>query len=106
MLSLNVGNSVFFEAALLLRRGKQRYKVILVGLHVCTVHQQYQGNFLLFQPNAHNYKIIEILKQLNSRNVNCFNIPMILYLCVLVWNNKKVSYSCWVSEWVQSFRIT
>jgi hypothetical protein len=78
MLSLNVGNSVIFEAALLLRRGKQRYKVILVGLHVCTLHQQYQDIFLLFQTNANNYKIIEILKQLNSRNFNCFNILMIL----------------------------
>jgi hypothetical protein len=30
MLSLNVGNSVLFEAALLFRRGKQRYEVIIV----------------------------------------------------------------------------
>ena len=32
-------------------------------LHVCTMHQQYQGKFLLFQTDAHNYKIIGILKQ-------------------------------------------
>ena len=31
MLSLNVDNGVFFEAALLFIRGKQRYEVILVG---------------------------------------------------------------------------
>jgi len=31
MLSLNVGNSVFFEAALVFSIGKQRYKVHLVG---------------------------------------------------------------------------
>ena len=31
-------------------------------LHVFTVHQQYQGTFLLFQTDAHNYKIIGILK--------------------------------------------
>jgi hypothetical protein len=35
-----------------------------VNLHVCTVHQQYQGTFLLFQNDAQNYKIIGILKQL------------------------------------------
>ena len=34
------------------------------NLHVCTAHQQYQGTFLLFQTDAHNYKIIGILKQL------------------------------------------
>jgi len=33
-------------------------------LYVCTVHQRYQGTFLLLQTDAHNYKIIEILKQL------------------------------------------
>jgi hypothetical protein len=33
-------------------------------LHVCTMHQQYQGTFLLLQTDAHNYKIIGILKQL------------------------------------------
>jgi hypothetical protein len=32
-------------------------------LHVCTVRQQYQSTFLLFQTDAHNYKIIGILKQ-------------------------------------------
>ena len=31
-------------------------------LHVCTMHQQYY--FFLFQADAHNYKIIGILKQL------------------------------------------
>ena len=31
------------------------------------VHQQYQRTFLLFQTDAHNYKIIEILKQLKFR---------------------------------------
>ena len=36
-------------------------------LQVCTVHQQYQGTFLLFQIDAHNYKIIGILKQLKFR---------------------------------------
>jgi hypothetical protein len=36
-------------------------------LHVCTVQQQYQGTFLLFQNDAHNYKIIGILKQLKFR---------------------------------------
>ena len=34
------------------------------SLHVCTVHQQYQGTFLLFLTDAHNYKIIGIFKQL------------------------------------------
>ena len=33
-------------------------------LHVCTVHQQYQDTFSLFQTDAHNYKITGILKQL------------------------------------------
>ena len=37
------------------------------NLHVCTVHQQYQSTFLLFQTDAHNYKIIGILKQLKFR---------------------------------------
>jgi len=36
-------------------------------LHACTMHQQYQGTFLLFQTDAHNYKIIGILKQLKLR---------------------------------------
>jgi len=31
------------------------------------VHQQYQGTFLLFQTDAHIYKIIGILKQLKFR---------------------------------------
>jgi len=31
------------------------------------VHQQYQGTFLLFQTDAHNYIIIGILKQLKFR---------------------------------------
>ena len=35
--------------------------------HVCTVHQQYQSTFLLSQTDAHNYKIIGILKQLKFR---------------------------------------
>ena len=39
-------------------------QTILYILHVCTVHQQYQSTFLLFQTDAHNYKIIGILKQL------------------------------------------
>ena len=37
------------------------------NLHVCTVHQQYQGTFLLFQTDVHNYKIIVMLKQLKFR---------------------------------------
>jgi hypothetical protein len=36
-------------------------------LHVCTVRQQYQNTFLLFQTDAHNYKIVGILKQLKFR---------------------------------------
>ena len=36
-------------------------------VHVCTVQQQYQVTFLLFQTDAHNYKIIGILKQLKFR---------------------------------------
>jgi hypothetical protein len=40
---------------------------IVTCLHVCTVHQQYQGTFLLFQTDVHSYKIIGILKQLNLR---------------------------------------
>ena len=36
-------------------------------VHVCTVHQQYQVTYLLFQTDAHNYKIIGILKQLKFR---------------------------------------
>jgi hypothetical protein len=36
-------------------------------LHVCTVHQPYQSTFLLFQTDAHNYKIIGIIKQLKFR---------------------------------------
>ena len=35
--------------------------------HVCTMHQQYQSTFVLFQTDAHNYKIIRILKQLKFR---------------------------------------
>jgi hypothetical protein len=31
------------------------------------VHEQYQGTFLLFQTDAHNYKIIGILKHLKFR---------------------------------------
>ena len=37
------------------------------SLHVCTVHQRYQGTFLLFQTDPHNYKIIGILKYLKFR---------------------------------------
>ena len=36
-------------------------------LHVCTVHQQYKDTILLLQTDAHNYKIIGILKQLKFR---------------------------------------
>ena len=36
-------------------------------LHVCTVHQQYYDTILLLQTDAHNYKIIGILKQLKFR---------------------------------------
>ena len=42
-------------------------KVDTYFLHVCTVHQQYQGTILLLQTDAHNYKIIGILKQLTFR---------------------------------------
>ena len=38
-----------------------------INLHVCTVHQQYQGTFLLLQTDVHNYKIIGILQQLKFR---------------------------------------
>ena len=54
-----------------LTRGLQLWNVrafhSIFNLHVCTVHQQYQGTFLLFQTDAHNYKIIGILKQLKFR---------------------------------------
>ena len=43
------------------------FKLVLIDLHVCTVHQQYQSTFLLLQTDAHNYKIIGILKQLKFR---------------------------------------
>ena len=36
-------------------------------LHVCTVHQQYEDSILLLQTDAHNYKIIGIIKQLKFR---------------------------------------
>ena len=40
-----------------------------VNLHVCTVHQQYQSTFLLFQHDAHRYKITGILEQLKFRQL-------------------------------------
>ena len=44
------------------------------NLHVCTVHQQYQDTILLFQTDAHNYKIIEILKTIKIPTIapTCF----------------------------------
>ena len=47
-------------------RGKEINNTYAI-LHVCTVHQQYQGTFLLLQTDAHNYKIIGIFKQLKFR---------------------------------------
>ena len=41
--------------------------LIMNMIHVCTVHQQYQDTILLLQTDAHNYKIIGILKQLKFR---------------------------------------
>jgi len=43
------------------------------NLHVCNVHQQYQGTFLLFQTDAHNYK--------NHRNIETIKIPTIAPTC-------------------------
>ena len=40
------------------------YRRICIYLHVCTVHQQYQDTILLLQTDAHNYKIIGILKKI------------------------------------------
>ena len=42
-------------------------RTVYLCLHVCTVHQQYHSTFLLLQTDAHNYKIIGILKQLKFR---------------------------------------
>jgi hypothetical protein len=46
----------------------------MYNLHVCTVHQQYQSTFLLFQTEAHNYKIIGMLKTIKIPTIapTCF----------------------------------
>jgi hypothetical protein len=46
--------------------------IIIINLHVCTEQQQYQGTFLLFQTDAHNYKIIGILKQNSDYRCDVF----------------------------------
>ena len=44
-----------------------------IPLHVCTVHQQYQSIFVLFQTDAHNYT--------NHRNIKTVKIPTIAPKC-------------------------